>query len=452
MTHVAIIGGGMAGLGAAHEIEQDGSKKNYRLYEKESRLGGLCRTEAENGFLFDYTGHLLHFRTEYFEDLVHRRIGSNLVKRTRSAWIYSKGVLTQYPFQANLRGLPPDVIVDCVYEFARQSFANDVPRIETFYDWIMHYFGSGIARHFMVPYNTKLYRRSPKELTPDCVGRFVPSSDLKLLLQGLLSTDEAHLGYNSTFYYPAQGGTEALVRGLAEGLKTPRLGESIITVDEKKRTLATSRGRKETYDYLLSTQPLPLLIESMKHAPEGIREAARALSHVSVLNVNLGVEGDPGGGRHWIYVPEPEFIFHRVGFPSAFSDTVAPPGCGSIYLEIAYDPEEGIDQEYALEKSIADLKTIGILRKDHPIPAVKIIDIPYAYVIFNKARQTSLRLIEEYLAQNGILSVGRFGAWEYTSMEDAFMQGVSAVREINEAACELEKEVTAHAIARGEIG
>jgi protoporphyrinogen oxidase len=190
----------------------------------------------------------------------------------------------------------------------------------------------------------------------------------------------------------------------------------------------------------------------MKHAPEKIRDAARALSHVSVLNINLGVEGDPGGGRHWIYVPEPEFMFHRAGFPSSFSDTVAPPGYGSIYLEIAYDPKEGIDQEYALEKSIADLKTMGILKKDHSIPAVKIIDIPYAYVIFNKARQTSLPLIKEYLGQNNIYSVGRFGAWEYTSMEDAFMQGVSAVREIKEAACELEKEVTAHAFARGAVG
>ncbi len=452
MTHVAIIGGGMAGLGAAHEIERSGGGIEYRVFERESRLGGLCRTESENGFLFDYTGHLLHFRGKYFENLVRTRIGNNLVERTRSAWIYSKGVFTQYPFQANLRGLPEEVVVDCVYEFARQSFANDVPVIETFYDWIVHYFGTGIAEHFMVPYNTKLYQRSPKELTPDCIGRFVPSSDLRLLLSGILSSKEAHLGYNSTFYYPAHGGTESLVHALAEGLEEPSLGETVVEIDPTVRALSTDRGRREKYDYLISTQPLPLLIESMKHVPYKIREAARALSHVSVLNINLGVEGDPGDGRHWIYVPESKFIFHRAGFPSAFSDNVAPTDCGSIYLEIAYDPELGIDREYALNKSIGDLRTMGILRENQSIPAEKTIDIPYAYVVFNRARQISLSVIREYLAKNNIFSVGRFGAWEYTSMEDAFMQGVSAVREINETAYELGKEVKTHAFARGEVG
>ncbi|MFW5813388.1 MAG: protoporphyrinogen/coproporphyrinogen oxidase [Fibrobacterota bacterium] len=432
MKNVVIIGSGLAGIGAAWRLQQEnenGAPVTYTLIEKESRAGGLCRTEQDGDFLFDYTGHLLHFRTETFRELVFSRIGSKLEQRNRSAWIYSKKVYTRYPFQANLFGLPAEVVADCIYEYSRQYFKEKKGEIRTFEDWIRAYFGDGIAAHFMIPYNSKLYKRHPRDLTPDCTGRFVPSSNLKLLLMGALSDKGKELGYNSHFFYPRHGGIESMVKGLVSGLGDINLNESVDSIDTSRKLITTSRRRQIPYDFIISTQPLPVLVNSIEGDVTEMNDAARKLRHVSVLNINLGVRGDLGD-RHWIYVPEDEFIFHRLGFPHNFSDFMAPPDHGSIYVEISYDPHKGIDVEWARRKTVEDLIRMGIISSEDQIVAEKTLDIPYGYVIFNSDRPKALDTITGQLEDMHIYSAGRFGSWEYSSMEDAFLLGAKAAEDI----------------------
>lgn len=429
MDTVVVVGAGMAGLGAAETLRQQGDAHTLcRIFERETRPGGLCRTEEQRGFLFDYTGHLLHFRTDHFKTTVFNCIGNALQERKRSAWVYSKGVYTQYPFQANLYGLPPDVIIDCVYEYSREYFREPKRPIETFEDWVVAHFGEGIARHFMIPYNAKLYRRPTSELSPETTGRFVPSADLKQLLRGALTADSAALGYNATFYYPNNGGIEQLVRSLASPIDHLVTGEAVVRIDPTRHHVTTSGGRTVDYDFLVSTQPIVELVRMIADVPAQIREAAARLSHVSVLNINLGIHGSLGE-RHWVYVPESHMLFHRVGFPSNFSEAVAPAGASSIYLEISYDPAKGIDRDKALRTSIVDLVKMGVIESADQVIAEKTIDIPYAYVHFDSHRSAALRTINSYLRSRQIVSVGRFGAWEYSSMEDAYMQGVGAATE-----------------------
>jgi len=427
MKRVVIIGGGLAGLGAAWELRrQNGSvSATVELYEKESRLGGLCRTETAGDFRFDYTGHGLHFRTDFFREFVFGLIGDQLEQRTRHAWVFSKGVYTNYPFQANLYGLPREVITECIYEYAKEHFRSEKRPVRTFEDWILGHFGQGIADHFMIPYNLKLYRRHPCELAPDCGGRFVPSSDLKLLLQGAMTPVEGHLGYNASFHYPKAGGIETLIRGMAKLAGGVRLNEAIVKVRPAGRTVISAQGKTIPYDALISTQPLPELIRSLENPPPGVIAAAGQLAHVSVLNINFGVRGDLGN-KHWVYVPEAEYAFYRIGFPHNFSSSMAPAGHSSIYVEVSYDPKQGIDQEWAKDRCAADLVRMGVLQDRHQIVSCKVLNIPYAYVIFDHARAKALSTIKAFLDQAGIFLSGRFGCWEYHSMEDSFLSGKDA--------------------------
>ena len=435
MKNAAIIGCGLAGIGAAQEIKQkknEGFSLDYILFEKEARAGGLCRTEREGEFLFDYTGHLLHFSNDFFKSYVFDLIGSILEQKNRDAWIYSKNVYTRYPFQANLFGLPSNVISECLYEYSKQYFTGDKGDIKTFEEWIRAYFGDGIGRHFMIPYNSKIYRVHPKELTPDAGGRFVPSSDLKMLIEGALCDMSGEHGYNSHFFYPKIGGIESMVNAMTAGLHNVNLDESVSKIIPSEQILVTSQGRRVSYDFIISTQPLPLLVASINDdIPDEIKDASAKLRAVSVLNINLGIKGNLGN-RHWIYVPEDEYLFHRFGFTNNFSSAMAPQGHGSIYLEISYDLEKGIDAELARDKCIDDLIKMGILHNKEQVVCEKTLDIPYGYVLFDNQRQESLRIIKNYLQSKNIYSAGRFGSWEYSSMEDAFILGVKAARDICE--------------------
>src|SRR6058998_1770337 len=110
---VVILGGGLTGLSAAYHLQPLPSL----VVEREAEVGGLCRTHVEDGFTFDCTGHLLHLRDTAIRDLVDRILPSAFDRHERRALIFSKGVYTPYPFQANLHGLPIEVVKECLTGF-----------------------------------------------------------------------------------------------------------------------------------------------------------------------------------------------------------------------------------------------------------------------------------------------------------------------------------------------
>jgi protoporphyrinogen oxidase len=431
MKRIVIIGAGLAGLGAAYALRGRADEYSVTLLEREDKPGGLCRTIGKDGFLFDKTGHLLHFQTEHFKQLVLQKLSPGLVECQRNSWVYSHGVFTRYPFQANLHGLPPEVIADCVYGYCEEYFCRKKKKVTSFEDWIRRHFGSGIAKNFLIPYNAKLYKRPPSELTPDCAGRFIPRPDLLQVIRGAISDSQEKMGYNSSFYYPERGGIETLVRALLPEPRSLRTGQEVRSIDAKGKRVITSTGDAYEFDSLVSSAPLPVLVRMFPDVPPAVQEASDSLEHVSVLNINLGVRGFIKE-KHWIYVPEDRFIFYRVGFAHNFSKYMAPEGCSSIYTEISYRPERPPDIEDSVGQVIADLIAMKIIQTKGDVMTRMVIDIPCAYIIFNKARVPALRAIRRFLTKNRVFSIGRYGRWDYMSMEDSFLDGMTTAGALNE--------------------
>jgi protoporphyrinogen oxidase len=154
------------------------------------------------------------------------------------------------------------------------------------------------------------------------------------------------------------------------------------------------------------------------------------LEAISVLNINIGVDRPNINDQHWIYFPEGEFVFSRVGFPMNFSKSVAPAGTSSIYIEITHHPNQRPPLEEVYEKALAGLQRCGILRQSDRILTRNVIDIKYAYVVFNEHRQRYLGRITDYLDSLDIVTAGRYGRWDYFSMEDSILSGKQAAETI----------------------
>jgi Protoporphyrinogen oxidase len=107
--HVVILGAGLAGLSTAYHLGN-----GCQVYEREDVPGGLARTDMVDGFTFDYDGHLLHCRSEYIDSLITRLLPEVFVRHKRNAAVFSQGVYTRYPFQANTFGLPSTVVKRCI--------------------------------------------------------------------------------------------------------------------------------------------------------------------------------------------------------------------------------------------------------------------------------------------------------------------------------------------------
>jgi len=430
---VVVLGAGLAGLSAARHLLPE----RVAVVERETDVGGLARSHVEEGFTFDCTGHLLHLRDPAIQGLVDRLLPEAFARHERRAQIFSKGVLTAYPFQANLHGLPVDVVKECLSGFVESliTCARDgEPDLErlSFRDWAVHTFGEGIARHFMIPYNSKLWRTDLDEIECGWVSWSIPRPTLREILDGAFGRTVRGMGYNPTFLYPKIGGIRALPEALAGGLQDVRLGRDVVAIDAAARTARLSDGSTLAWEALVSTIPLDRLLAITAGLPADLPGAASRLRAVRVLNISLGVDRAAISPAHWIYFPEPEYSFYRVGFPVNLGDGLAPRGCSSLYVERSLLRGEPFDEAEVVERAVDDLRRAGILWKGDRLIYRRVTVLDPAYVIYDRFRARQLPAIHRALRDAGIHSVGRFGAWEYSSMESAIKAGMDVAASLRD--------------------
>jgi protoporphyrinogen oxidase len=453
---VLILGAGLAGLSAAWHL--DGH--DALVLERQDEVGGLCRSFRNDGFTFDCTGHLLHLRDPGVRAWAMELLPGGWKHLLRSAWIHSHETLTPYPYQANTAGLPLDVRLECLLGFietlrspagpadpvppprtlrdglpflsARPEAAADEPN---FHDWIRSTFGEGFARHFFDPYNTKMWQRDLREVTGDWVSWLIPRPELSDVLRGAIGQSDKAFGYNPDFLYPAAGGIDALPRAIAAGLPAGavRTGCAVESLQAGAGRVTLAGGGSEQGDVVLTSLPLSALARLTHDLPGALREAAGSLHHVSIRVINLGVRGDAvHPGVQWVYVPSPDAPFHRIGLPAALTPAMAPPGHHSLVAEISFRPEAPPKREDSLELTLRSLLAMGFLRDRADVVQTRVLDIPEAYVVFDRARRRVVPQLLDWYLERDVIPIGRYGTWDYLAMEDSLVHGRQAARWIAE--------------------
>jgi protoporphyrinogen oxidase len=414
-------------LSAAYHLNHT----SFVLVERESEVGGHARSERRDQFTFDVTGHWLHLRDPRVQALIARLFYSGeLIEIERHAIVLSHGVQLPYPFQANLYGLPLEVVQECLVGFveAREAAAQgDRPAPRTFEEYAIARFGRGIARHFFVPYNSKLWGMHPNCLTPNWVSRYIPIPEVDELIGGAIGLQQDGLGYNPRFLYPKAGGIDAIPQALLREIMSRGDGELRMQSDteeidlHRRQVKLTDMSDWMPYDTLISTIPLPELIRRIPQAPADIQRAAADLRWVKWRYLNVATRTSPPVDYHWAYVPEAQYPFFRVGVFSNAVPNMAPPGCGSLYVEL--NEREG---DPRLPEVLQALVHAGAITAVDDVAFTELREIEYAYVVFDDAYEQCTHTIHQWLHGMGVRSCGRYGSWIYNSMEDSIIQGMEA--------------------------
>lgn len=429
-TRYLILGAGVTGLSAAYHLKDD-----YIILEKESRVGGLCRTEVYDRFVFDHAIHVLFTNDEYASHFIREVLLKGEYRaQPRESWIYSKGVFTEFPFQAHLYGLPLDVVNECVAGLIEAKQNNDNGRPRNFEEWIYRTFGKGIAEHFIIPYNRKAWGYDVKEMDYKWIDGRVPMPSIEEIVEGALKRTKKNYGGNKDFWYPLKGGIESVAKGFLPYTKNLQLNALVTRIDASEKTVEINGREHIQYEHLISTLSLPTLIRLLENVPEEVNHAGSQLKHNIVHTVNLGIGRVPlcRTRYHWVYFPEEEFVFHRVSFPMNVHPSNVPEGTSSIMAEVCESQWKSVHKETLVQDTLTGLRKAGILREDDAILFSSVQTLDPAYVILDLEHRKNVDLIQHYLESLDISSCGRFGAWEYLNIDQAIMQAKGIVDSICE--------------------
>ena len=303
---------------------------------------------------------------------------------------------------------------------------------ENFEEFIYKVWGAGIAKHFAIPYNQKIWAVPLSEMETSWLGGRVPMPDLEEMIEGALTQKPKPMGPNARFGYPLRGGFQALMDGFLPHLSGELcLGARVQTVSALRRVVTLVDGEEIPFEQLVSTMPLPALICSMgDEVPDHVQRAARALRHTSVRCVNIGVGREALTEKHWIYYPE-DTIFHRIFVQGNASPHCNPPGGFGLTCEITYGPLKPLpcDGDDLIRRCIADCIRVGIFDADDAILTANQVDMPFAYVVYDHARPRNVSIIREWLESHDILLAGRYSEWEYYNSDHAFLAGKKVAQE-----------------------
>lgn len=424
-----VFGGGIAGMAAANQLRKSG--QDPLLIERNATLGGLTRSIYVDDFIFDYTGHFLHLASlSHPDDLgLGRKLDWKRIER--KAYCYESGCFIEAPFQYNLGKLPLDIRKRCLDGYlavADNASYSEAPLSgESLLSYFYRTFGEGITDLFLKPYNEKILAISLKELSASAINRFFPAPKRSLIEHGAaIKGSPSAVGYNSSFWYPSRDGIQQLVNAMTS--EHGRLHAEVNKIDFERK-LALIGDQELAFDVAFSSVPLDSLMRLGGETLPGSAKVVSQLSHASVVAFQIGVADVLPRelvDKHWIYIADPRVPFHRVGIYSNFNESMAPKGAYSLYVEVGASSANGIDVLKLQGEVIRVLEQLGWVRA-HRISVLLNHTINHGYVHFNHHWQETVPDLLADLESRKVYPIGRYGTWNYISMEDGVVGAWAAV-------------------------
>jgi protoporphyrinogen oxidase len=439
MKKIVILGAGPTGLGAAYQLRKL-DYKNWQIYERNNYIGGLSASfQDEKGFTWDVGGHVLFSNNERFNHLVDDLLGDEMLTFLRESFIWLKDSFVKYPFQNNFHHHPDkEIVFECVLGLLENlNKKGPYKSHKNFKEWIYSFFGQGIAKYFMIPYNKKVWAYPLNKLDYNWISERVSIIDIKKILENIIhQRDDSNWGPNNTFRYPLAGGICGLFnRFLPYTNGHLNLNKEVEKILPEKKEIIFRGGEKVSYDILISTIPLNEFLKKMEGKQGEIGKTGSKLLWNGGYMVGIGIKKTCPSKKNWMYFPQDDSPFYRVTYLSNYSPNMTPKGeFFSFLAETSYSKYKAVSRDSIIEETIQGLVNSKMLAEEDRslIVSTYLIDAPYSFPVPFLGRDKVLKEIQSYLIKNGIFSRGRFGGWKYEigNMDHSVMQGIEVVERI----------------------
>lgn len=400
---ILILGGGITSLALASFLNQS---KDFIILESSDRVGGYCKTNKINDYVWDYSGHFFHFKNNDIKNHITKNINCEILEIEKISKIFYKNKFIDFPFQFNIDELEKEEFIECLVDLYQAK--NQQSNCSNFKEFVYNKLGKSICDKFIIPYNEKLYTCDLNTLDHNCMGRFFPSGDFDSTMKNISGLK--YSSYNDKFIYPVNGAGE-FVKSICQYIAKDKilLNEEVISINTHDKIVETNKNIYK-FNKLISTLPFDKFLELCNNADTS------KLNNNKVVVFNIGFDSPSDIDAHWIYFPQDE-VFYRVGF---YNNILNQPKM-SLYVEIGLNKNDTVIESRLLKQVVDDLKKVGII-KHQKIQAHQMLILNPAYVHINKE---SNDIYEKWCNINnplGIYSIGRYGSWTYCSIEDNIIQ------------------------------
>jgi len=443
---IVILGGGPAGLAAAWKLSESGQE--VIVLEKESGVGGLCRSIKYKGFNFDLGGHRFITKDEELNQEIQELMGDELIIASRKSVIRLQGKYFQYPLEfknlflnMNKRFLIK-ALIDYLYSVTTKRLFNK--KDISFEDWVVNRFGRTLYEMYFGIYTEKIWGISPKMISADWAIQRISLLNLwDVLLRLLGKEDSRPKTYALEFAYPKMG-IGRICERMAE--ETERHGgvihldakvkEVILQEDFIKKIVYEKDGKdiELSGDWYVSSIPISDFIKSIEPAAkEEYLAIANSIPCRSVRFLNMLIDKERITDNTWIYIPEKEFIFFRVQEPRNWSRCSSPDGKTSLILEIACNFDDEIwnaPDKVIFERCIKDLKKAGLFN-GQKVEDYFSTRVQHGYPIYDLHYKRKIeKAMELFSGINNFIPIGRQALYRYNNMDHSIKMGILTAEHI----------------------
>lgn len=417
--HLLILGGGLAGISLAYFLQDSERYDRVTILEKESRVGGLCRSLTAGGYTYDIGPHILFAKDKEMLNLLLAWAGTTN-KLRRSNRILHKGAYVQYPFENDLSKLPPEDLDYAVKTFLHNPYTEYEP--QNMLQFFLKTFGEGITNLYLRPYNEKIWKHDPCFMDTQMVERIPKPTDEELLRSAHGETVDGYV-HQLYFDFPQTGGIESVIHGLRKRLN----GKCQIVTNATVTAVQGANGHFEVQaggktheaDALVSSMPLPDFVKMDADATDAMRAHAMDLKSNSIIIALVHSKEDRSGKNFAFMTADKNVLFHRISKIDFLGDAYHQDGAAYM-VEVTYREGDWIDQlpQEALQARITSgLQRIGFIHDAGKAEFLNVTKHSYAYVLYDLNHKANMTFLRAAYEKRGIGLNGRFGNFEYWNMD-----------------------------------
>ena len=436
----AILGGGPAGLTAAHVLSLRG--RSATVLEADGTVGGIAKTVEFDGYRFDLGGHRFYTKLGPIQRFWEQVLGDQLMTRERLSRIYYRGQLFDYPLQAQsvFKGLGAVESARCAVSYLRWRHRLRHHEPQSFEEWVVSRFGKRIYEIFFESYTEKVWGIPGSEIRSEWAAQRIQNFTFWQALLGIIGVRRGHATtLIEEFLYPRLGPGQLWeeLAGRLEARGIPvRLNNRCVAVRHEAGRVESVSVRtngnisEHPVDAVLNSVPLSELVLSLEPAaPPEVQAAARRLRYRNLCLVALMTDEPEPFPDNWIYLHDPGTVAGRVQNFGAWSPDMVREGTTCLGVEYFCFPEDKIwnmtDSE-AVEFATAEMARIGLVNPHHVFNGVKV-NVPKAYPMYDTEYREAVAEIRGYLEHfENLRTFGRNGLHRYNNQDHSMWTAILA--------------------------